>query len=169
MFSHGDTPICQNLVCLCQRAKTSCQTQIHGENIILILRSKVKVIQSSKMYVTHYTMVIHSHAKQSMTLSKDRKAEVWTQSHVKNLINLTLRSKIKVVSGSWMYWTLSLMVIDPCAKYGMPMSKLTEVTGRTWRHDDTTKAYKFDLEVKGHQQIGINIVQRLMVIHPCAK
>ena len=32
----------QNLVCLCQRAKTSCQTQIHGENILLILRSKVK-------------------------------------------------------------------------------------------------------------------------------
>ena len=39
-------PICQNLVCLCQRVKTSCQTHIHGENIILILRSKVKVIQS---------------------------------------------------------------------------------------------------------------------------
>ena len=28
---------------ICQRAKTSCQTQIHGENIILILSSKVKV------------------------------------------------------------------------------------------------------------------------------
>ena len=47
MMSLGDTTICQNLVCLCPRAKTSCQTQIHGENIILILRSKVKVIQSS--------------------------------------------------------------------------------------------------------------------------
>ena len=34
----------------------------------------------------------------------------------------------------------------PCAKYGMPMSKLTEVTGRT-------KAYKFDLEVKGQHRI----------------
>ena len=34
MLSHGDTPICKNLVCLhvCQIAKTSCQTQIHGEN-----------------------------------------------------------------------------------------------------------------------------------------
>ena len=32
-MSHGDTPICQNLVCLCQRAKTSCQYQIHCENI----------------------------------------------------------------------------------------------------------------------------------------
>ena len=43
-LSHGDTSICQNLVCLCLRAKTFCQTQIHCENIILILRSKVKVI-----------------------------------------------------------------------------------------------------------------------------
>ena len=41
MLSHGDTPICQNFVYLCQ---TFCQTQIHGEIIILILRSKVKVI-----------------------------------------------------------------------------------------------------------------------------
>ena len=26
-MSHGNTPICKNLVCLCQRAKTSCQIQ----------------------------------------------------------------------------------------------------------------------------------------------
>ena len=32
MLSDGDTTICKNLVCPCQRAKTSCQTQIHGEN-----------------------------------------------------------------------------------------------------------------------------------------
>ena len=37
-------PYCQNFVCLCQRAKTFCQTQIHGENKIFILSSKVKVI-----------------------------------------------------------------------------------------------------------------------------
>ena len=43
-LSHGDTPTCQNFVCLCQRVNTFCQTQIHGENIILILRSKVKVL-----------------------------------------------------------------------------------------------------------------------------
>ena len=132
MLSHGDTPECQNLVCPCRRAKTSCQTQIHGENIILILRSKVKVIQSSWMYTTHCTIVIHSRAKQSMTMSKDQKTEAWTQSHVINPINLTLRSKVNVVSGSWMYLTHSLMVIHPCAKYGMPMLKLTE--GRnTWQ------------------------------------
>ena len=50
-------------------------TQIHGENIILILSSKVQVIQSSRMYATHRTMVIHSRAKQSMPMSKDKKAE----------------------------------------------------------------------------------------------
>ena len=49
-----------------------------------------------------------------------------------------------------MYLTHPLMVIDPCAKYGMPMSKLTEVTGRTSGHD---KGHKFDLEVKGQHRI----------------
>ena len=44
------------------------------------------------------------------------------------------RSKVNVESGSYMYLTHPLIVINPCAKYGMSMSKLTEVTGRTWRH-----------------------------------
>ena len=43
-----------------------------------------------------------------------------------------IRSKFKVVSGSSIYFTHSLMGIDPCAKYGMPMSKLAEVKGRKW-------------------------------------
>ena len=51
-----------------------CQTQIHGENITLILRSKVKVIQRLGMYATHRTMVIHSHAKHIMTMSKNKKS-----------------------------------------------------------------------------------------------
>ena len=38
------------------------------------------------------------------------------------------------------------MVIDQSAKFDMPMSKLTEVTGHT---EDMTKAFKFDLEVIG--------------------
>ena len=86
-----------------------------------ILRSKVKVIQSSWMYAPHCTMVIHSSAKQRMTMSKDKKTEVWTQSLVINPINLTLTSKVNVVSGSWTYLTHPLMVINQCAKYGMPM------------------------------------------------
>ena len=75
MLSSGDAPICQNLVYLCERAKTSCQSQIQGEDIIFILRSEVKVIQSLWMYTTHRTMVIQSRPKQSMTMSKDKKAE----------------------------------------------------------------------------------------------
>ena len=51
------------------------QSQIHGENIILILSSKVKIKQSSWMYATHRTMMKHSRAKQSMTMSKDKIAE----------------------------------------------------------------------------------------------
>ena len=74
------------------------------------------------MYVTHHTMVIQSCAKQSMTLSKDKKAEAWTQSHVINPIKLTLRSKVNVILGSWMYATHCLIVIHPCATYGKPLS-----------------------------------------------
>ena len=101
------------------------------------LRSIVKVRKSPRMYATHRTMVIHSLAKQSITMSKDKKAGNWTQSHVINPINLTSRSMLKVVnvSGSWMYLTHPLMAIDPCAKYGLQMSKLTEVKGLTCRHD----------------------------------
>ena len=47
---------------------------------------------------------------------KGQKTKTWTQNHVVNSINLTLRSKVNVVSGSWMYLTHPLMVIDPCAK-----------------------------------------------------
>ena len=43
--------------------------------------------QSSWMYATHCTMVIQSRAKQSMTLSKEIKAEAWTQIYV---IHVTL-------------------------------------------------------------------------------
>ena len=45
-----------------------------------------------------------------------------TRKHVKNPINLTLRSKFKVVSGLRMYATHRLMVIHSCVKYGKPMS-----------------------------------------------
>ena len=45
-----------------------------------------------------------------------------------------------------MYLTHPLMVIDQSAKFDMPMSKLTELQ---IVHEDMTKAFKFDLEVKG--------------------
>ena len=91
------------------------QTQIHG---------KVKGQGHTEFMnvCDTLTMVIHSCAEQSLTMSKDKKAKAWTQSHVINPINLTLRSKFKIVSGSWMYAPHRLMVIHSCAKYGKPMS-----------------------------------------------
>ena len=68
MLSHDDTPMCQIWYAYVKLA----QTQIHGENIILILRQKVKVIQRSCTFVTHHPMVIHSYAKYGMTMSKDK-------------------------------------------------------------------------------------------------
>ena len=52
-----------------------------------------------------------------------------SQKHIKNPINLTMRSKFKVVSGSWMYATHCLMVIHPCATYGKPMSNQKKCYG----------------------------------------
>ena len=64
------------------------------------------------------------------------------------------------------YATHPLILIDPCTKYGMPVSKQTEVTDRTRRHE---KDYKFDLEVKGQGNIEIINVHPLKVIDACAK
>ena len=51
-----------------------------------------------------------------------------------------------------MYDKHLLMLIDPSAKYGMPISE----QNRLWvRHEDTTKTYKFDLEIKSQCRIGI--------------
>ena len=55
-----------------------------------------------------------------------------TRKHFKNPINLTFKSKFKVVSELWMYVTYRLMVIHPCAKYDKPMSNQKKVMGRTW-------------------------------------
>ena len=76
------------------------------------------------MYATDHNMVIHSCAKHSMTLSRDKKSR-------HRPCKLTLRSKVNVESGSWMYATHPLMVIDPCAKYGKSMSHQKIVKGRT--------------------------------------
>ena len=83
------------------------------------------------MYPTNHFMVIHSHAKHIKTMSKDKKAVAQTQSHVINHINLTLRSKVNIVSGTRMCMTHPLVMIHPCAKYGKPMSNPKKVMGRT--------------------------------------
>ena len=62
-----------------------------------------------------------------------------------------LEVKVSIVSGSWMHATHPLKVIDPCAKYGMPMSK------QKLSYDTNTCQipYKFDLEVKSQHRIII--------------
>ena len=126
---------CAPLHCQCQcqtKKKVIGRTRKHVKNPInLTLRSKFKVVSGSWMYMTHRLMVIHPCAKYGRLMSNQKKVMGRTRKHVKNPINLTLRSNFKVVSGSWMYATHRLMVIYPCAKYGKPMSNHKKVMGRT--------------------------------------
>ena len=72
--------------------------------------------------------------------------------HVKNPINLTLRSKFNVVSGSWMYTTHRLMVIHPCAKHGKPMW----IQKKLWAgQKKCQKPYKFEIQVEVQDRIWV--------------
>ena len=106
--------------------------------INMTLRSKVNIESGSWMYTTQRLMVIHQCAKYGKPVSIPKKVMDWTRKHVKNPINWTLRSKFKVVSGSWMYATHHFMVIHPWAKYGKPMSIQRTVMDRTWKHVKNT-------------------------------
>ena len=150
-LSHGDTPMCQ--IWYVKKQRRSCP----NTNIILILRSKVKVIQRSWIYVIQCPMVIHSCDKYGRTKSKDEKAVPQTQSHVKNSLNLKLRSKVNVVSRSWMNATHFFMVIDPCAKYCKPMSKQKKFMGQTWicrQTDGRTEMGDFYINNKHSERVS---------------
>ena len=71
------------------------KSQNHGRNIILILRPMVKVTQGHECHFLIYSSAIYG-----MAMSKQKKAVVRTQSHVKTPINLTLGSKVNVLWGS---------------------------------------------------------------------
>ena len=89
MFSHGDTPVCQIWYACVKSKDTLAQTQIYHENMILIVRLKVKVTQRSCIYITHCPMMIHSCAKYGMTTSilKDKEVVARKQCNVKNLLS----------------------------------------------------------------------------------
>ena len=99
----------------------------------LTLRSKVNVESGSWMYATHPLMVIDPCAKYGKSMSHQKIVKGRTRKQVKNPVNLTLKSKINILSGSWMYRyaTHPLMGINPCAKYGKPMSNQKKVVGGT--------------------------------------
>ena len=102
--------------------------------INLTLRSKVNIELGTWMYVSHLLMVIDPRTKYGKPMSNQKIVMGRTQKNFKNPIDFTLRSKFKVVSGSWMYATHRLMVIHPCAKYGIPKSNQKKVMGRTQKH-----------------------------------
>ena len=100
-----------------------------------------------------------------------------TRKHVKNPINLTLRSKFKVVSGPWVYATHRLMVIHPCAKYGKPMSNHKIVMGRTRictarrtdrqtyrRTDKVISIYPLNFVRRGYKNKIYNTMQKSTII-----
>ena len=68
-----------------------------------------------------------THAPNMVSQCQTKKNVMGQTRNVKTPIKLTFRSKFKVVSGSWMYLTHPLMVIQPCAKYGKPMSNQRKV------------------------------------------
>ena len=135
MLSHGDKPICQNLVCLCHRAKTilpdsnSCWK--YNFDIEVKVQGHTEVINVCN--TSYHTIMPNIEWLRKRT----KKAVTRTQSHVISPINLILRSKSQLCTRIMNV----LMVIDPCAKNGMPMSKQTEVKGRTRKHDENLQIW----------------------------
>ena len=74
-------------------------SQKHVKKLInSTLKSQVSVASGLSMFVTHPLMAIHPFAKYGKAMSRQKKVMSRTWRHVKNLINLTLRSKVNVVS-----------------------------------------------------------------------
>ena len=111
--------------------KAVARTQSHVINPInLTLRSNVNVVSGSGMYAIHLLMVTETCAKYGKPMSNQKIVMGQTRKHVKNPVNLTLRSKVNVVLGSGMYATHFLIVIHTYAKYVKPLSNQKTVMGR---------------------------------------
>ena len=109
--SLGDRPMCQIWYANVKANRSyRLDMKTWQKPIKLTWRSKVNIQSGSWMYTTHPLLLIDPSAKYGRPMSNPKKVTGRTRKHVKNPINLTLRSKFKVVSGSWMLHT--------CAKYG---------------------------------------------------
>ena len=166
---HDDTLTCQTKYNYFKGQKAESLTQSHVINPInLTLRSKFKVVSGSWMYLTHLLIVIgmfqiwYANVKANRSYWSDMKT--WQKP-----INLTLRSKVNIKSGSWIYATHRLMVKDPCAKYGNQCQSKKKV----WSgHENNLKNpinLTWRLKFKVVSGSWIYATHRLMVIHPCAK
>ena len=118
--------------------------------LILILRSR------SGMYATHRASWWYTPVPNIEWLYQ-RTKKLWSeQRHVINPINVTLRSKFKVESGSWMYVKHPLIVIDACAKYCKPMQNQKN---SYWPDTKTCqKPNKCDIKVKGQDECTWHIL-----------
>ena len=97
-------------------------------------------------------------AKYGKPMSIQTKVMSWTRKHVKNPINLTLRSKLKVISGSWMYAThrgdttmcqIWLANVKPKKNYGPDTNLLRWTDGRTERQTDRQTDGRTDRRTDG--------------------
>ena len=109
---------------------------------------------------THRLMVIHQCAKYGKPMSNQNIVLGLTRKHVKILMNLTLRSKFKVVNRSWMHATHHFMLIHPCAKYGKPMSNQFPSRTRICtdrrtdrRTDKVIPIYSRELRSRGYKKV----------------
>ena len=129
--SHGERPICQ-IWYASVKANRSYRSYMKTWQKPLNLTLRSKALNRDHECTRHIVWWWYIHVPNMVSQCQSKKKVMGrTQKHVKNSINLTLRSKFKVVSGSWMYATHHLMVIHPCAKYGKPMSNHKKVIGRT--------------------------------------
>ena len=87
----------------------------------------------------------------------------------KNLVNLTLRSKINVVLGSWMYTTHRLTVVHLCAKFDKQMSNRKKGMGRTRIHVKNPIYLTLRSKVNVMSGLWMCATHCLMVKHQCAK
>ena len=131
-----------NKVWLCKKIfkKAEGWTQIHVINPINPeVKGQRRIRIMNVLYIFYYG--IHPCAKYGMSMSGLTEVTGRTWRHVKNSINLTLRSKFKVVSGSWMFAIHRLMVIHPYAKHGKPMSNKINYGRDTILHRRTDREW----------------------------
>ena len=125
------------------------------------MRSKVKAIQRSWMYTTHCTMLIHSCAKHSITMSKDKKAVARTQSGMPmptqtEETTKTYKVDLKVKGQCW----IGIMNVRNTSSHDdKRVCQIWEANVKSKMFLPATKICqkpcKFDLEVKGQRCIGI--------------
>ena len=162
MLSHGDIPICQNFVCLCQRAKTFCQTHIHGENIILILRSKIKVINVRDTLYHGDTLKCQT----KYDYVKGQKSLVLNTKQCDKPYRFYLEVKVQGCIRIMNVLDTSSHGDRPICQIWYANVKANRSYMKTWQKTlSLTLRSKVDIEPGS----WMNETHCLMVIHPCAK